>query len=111
VHARERVEQGIDHHRGEPERQLIHEQEPRVGHQAAAERTRLLLAARQRAGRPLHERREEREEVEDPLEPLRHRVAGRRPGDLEVLAHGQCREQPPSLEHEADAGLDALGHR
>ena len=57
-------EQLLDQQRRQAERRLVEDQELRLGHQSAADRQHLLLAARQRAGAlalPLGEPREDRE--------------------------------------------------
>ena len=46
------LEHGLGQRRAEPERRLVDEQQPRLGHQRPPDRQHLLLAARQRAGRP-----------------------------------------------------------
>src|SRR5918992_2162982 len=45
VQRAQEVGQALDDDRGEPERELVDRQEPRVGHQRAADRHHLLFAA------------------------------------------------------------------
>ena len=57
-------EQLLDQERGEAERRLVEDQQPGLGHQAAADGEHLLFAAGQRAGAlalPFGEPREDRE--------------------------------------------------
>src|SRR4030095_9378937 len=85
-------------------RRLVQEQERRVPHQRARDREHLLLAPGKPAGRPVSQRLEMREQVEDAIR--RPRLAGavapRAPGDLEVLPDGQVAEDPAFLGHVAD---------
>src|SRR4051812_47338531 len=103
----ERLDQHLDDRRREPLGRLVHDQEPRVGEQRAADREHLLLAAGE-----LHPA------VPAPLgqtwEQLVHGI--RRPALIaaprrrhpQVLVDGQRREQPPPLRHVADASAGHL---
>src|SRR5438067_6640835 len=66
----------VDHHRRQAERGLVAEDEPRLAHQAAADREHLLLAARERAGALTLALGEPREKRADALQVL----AQTRPG-------------------------------
>ena len=90
--------------RGEPERGLVQQQQPRARHQRAADRHHLLLAAGERArglAAPLGEDREE-------LVHARQRGLARAPrlaavaAHLEVLLHRHAGEEPPPLGDERD---------
>ncbi len=59
----------VDHDRGEAERRLVEEQEPRAGHEGAAEREHLLLAAAQRPGALRGAVGEDGEQLVDAREP------------------------------------------
>ncbi len=64
------AKQLIDHDRREPERQLVDDENLRIGHQPARDRHHLLLAARQRAGLlalALGEARKQREHLVEPV--------------------------------------------
>src|SRR6266545_738121 len=96
-----------DERGGEPLGGLVHQDEPRARHHHASDGEHLLLAAGQRLGVLVDTLGEPREMLEDLLEacPAQRRGAaghGREP-QLEVLAHGEAREDAPVLRHEADA--------
>ena len=102
-----RVEDVLDHARGEPERDLVEEEEPGRGHQRPSDRDHLLLAAREPPGLLLDALLEAREEIED----LRHRIVhagldARRCADPEVLLDRQLLEDVAPLRHLGDAGAD-----
>ena len=84
---------------------LVHQQQPRMGEQRAADRDPLLLAARQRvrpaldAARPMPS-----SSTIEPKSPATPPVAAREPAAVEqVLAHAEMREQAAVLEDVADA--------
>src|SRR5438093_647311 len=55
---------------------LVENEQARVGHQRAADREHLLLAARERAAEAARARREPRKQLEDGLDPPRRSAAG-----------------------------------
>ena len=86
---------------------LVHEQQLRLGHERAAQRHALALAAREGAG-PAVQERLQAEQRHDPLQrgitPLPRRKAV--PVE-QVAAHAEMGEEPPVLKHVADPA--ALG--
>jgi hypothetical protein len=102
----------LDDARAEPLRGLVEQEQIRLRHEAAAERQHLLLAARERPGELLCAILQHREEREHCLEALRAPgPRGRAVGaELEVVEHGQGREDAPAFGHVRDpergAGTD-----
>ena len=92
----------IDGERRQAERDLVEQQQLRIGHQRAADRGRLLLAAGQGAGQASAARLEIGKR-------LHHRVdvhapgAPRRAREQQILLDRQAREQPAALRHQRDA--------
>ena len=84
---------------GEPERQLVEQQQARPAGQRPPEREHLLLAARQQAGAAFGDRGERREVVvgDVGVEALAA-VA-----ETEVLGDGEAEEHAPTLGHVGDA--------
>ena len=112
----DRREDGVDHHRGEPERRLVEQHEIRPGHQGAPDRQHLLLAARQGPGELTLAGLQHRKQREH----LRHQVGNLACGpgdgaDLQILADGHPVEDPAALRHQrqtmASRGMRRLpGH-
>ena len=97
----------VDRHRREAERELVQEQQPRVGDQRAANRGGLLLAARQRrqhAGLAAAASNGNASSTVSTSQRPRGRGA---PRDEQVLLDGQAREQAPALGNERDPQLHA----
>ena len=95
-----RREDGVDHHRGEPQRRLVEQHEIRPGHQGAPDRQHLLLAARQGPGQLTLACLQHRKQREH----LRHQVGDLAGGpgdgaDLQILANGHPIEDPAALRH------------
>ena len=87
---------------------LVEDQQPRIGHQRAADRQHLLLAAGQKIAHAAEPLGEPREQVADPVErPGLGGVGAVGGGRDQVLARGQVGENLPPLRHQADA---ELGH-
>ena len=82
---------------GEALRRLVHDHEHRIGHQRATDREHLLLAAAQLVAPVMPALLEPREQLEHTADAGR-----RRAGNREVLVHGQRREHPAPLRHEAE---------
>src|ERR1043166_7848501 len=100
-------------HRRESERRLDEKQKLRTRHQRARDGKHLLLAARKRAARlrlPLLQDREEREGAFEVLVDLGG-IVSREGAHLEVLKHGQAREDLAPLGRLADAKRDDLVRR
>src|SRR5439155_26980027 len=91
---------------GWPRRGLVHQQEPRPGHERAADGEHLLLAAREGAPELMLALGEPREERVDALEVLGQLAGGRllaREGSHgQVLPHRHAGEDPPRLGDERD---------
>ncbi len=101
-----------DDERREAFGRLVEDQQARVGHQRAADREHLLLAAREllaAVAEPLGQAREGREHaVERPARARPSAPAARR--HHEVLAHREVREDAAAFRHVADAEpRDLLG--
>ena len=99
--------------RREAERRLVEKQEARAGHQRAADRDHLLLAARERARRlppPLAQRREHRVHAREAVRARRARPR-RVAAELEVLLHRHAGEEPAPLGHDRDARARDLVRR
>ena len=88
---------------------LVEQEKLGARRQAARERQKLLLAAREHLALPVEERLEPREVGQQRIErrPL-VTVAVVRSGEVEVLAHRQPRKDPPALGHVADAETRAF---
>ena len=88
--------------RRQSERQLVAQQQPRIGHQAAADRRHLLLPARQRRRGQVAQFMQARKQLVDALEIPR-------PGALavgaeqKILLDRKARKQPASFRHHCDA--------
>ena len=101
------LEQLLDDHRRQPERQLVDHQQLRAGDEGLAEREHLLLAARQVAGLLVPPLAQDREVLEHLLGGLLHvlRVLAEQPaGQVEVLLDGERREHALAAGHQHDAG-------
>src|SRR5687767_2124908 len=107
VDAPQVVEDEPHHHRGQAEARLVQQQQPGSGHEPAADGAHLLLAAGQRPRQLPLALAEPRKQREDVLEALRARAPLAGP-ELQILAHGQRREQLASLRHVRDAAGDDL---
>ena len=85
----------------------------RLGHQGAADRQLLLLAAGERAGRLVGALRQDREQGLHFLARLRSgggRIAARGGAEPQILRHRQRREDPPAFRHHGEAAAhDLLG--
>src|SRR6516164_1801377 len=93
----DRGQAGIDlahHDRRETETDLVAEQKFRVGHQRAADRDHLLLAARERGARDMAALGQRREQLVDPRQAPRPRPT-KLAADDEVLLDRERGEQPP----------------
>src|SRR3984893_12920738 len=99
------VEDLLDEPGGEPQRRLVQQDHLRPGHQGAADRQHLLLAARHGAGALLGARPEYREVVVHHLHVLGDAVgvAPRIRSHLEVFPDGEEREYLASFRHVAQA--------
>src|SRR3954453_1103842 len=104
------LEDLVDQDRREAHRRLVEQEQPGARHQRTADRTHLLLSARQRPRllrSALLQPWEERVDVLDVILDRRAVVALERP-HLQVLAHGHSREQAAALGRLRDAHLDDL---
>ena len=103
-----KLEPGLRVHRGEG---LVHQQQVRPVGQGAGDRHPLLHAAGQlpRVVPALVSEADRRQDVRDPLRPLRPARAPGPQRQVDVAGHGEPREQRPAvvLEHDPDPG----GHR
>ena len=102
------LEHLLHHQRRQPGRRLVHQQQFRLGHQRAADRAHLLLAAGQRAGQLLAAVLQARKQAVNPIEllgetPPRLRNEG---ADAQIFLDAQPRKQPAVLRHMGDALLD-----
>ena len=97
----------LDEDRRQAERRFVEDEQARLGHQAAADRQHLLLAAAHRAGPLALALGKAREGGEDALEVacLALVRAGIR-AELQVLAHAEVGEDAPPLGHLDEPGLD-----
>jgi hypothetical protein len=98
-------QQSLDDHRGQPEAELVEQQQLRVPRQRATEGQHLLLAARQQASAPLPEALQrgkvlERDVRVQPLAPVRQ---------LEVLGDCQPEEDAPAIRHVRDPQPGTVG--
>src|SRR5579859_2785860 len=83
-------EELLDRDRRQAERRLVEDQEARLGHQAAADREHLLLAAGERARALRGALLEPRKDVQHPLEvPRAARPGAAVAAELEVLLHAE----------------------
>src|ERR1035437_837747 len=97
----DRAVDGVNRLRGQAERDLVEQQETRIGHQGAADRGGLLLAPGERGGPRGAERSEQGKSFENGVD-APGALACVPSGDEQVLLNGQPREQPPALGHETD---------
>ena len=105
-HVRERAVDILDRQRREAERDLVEQQQARVGYQRAPDRGRLLLASGQRRGALVAQPREHREGLDHGLDrPAAGPFALR--GDPQVLLDRERREEPPTLGDQRDPHLHA----
>ncbi len=90
---------------------LVENQQPRIGHQRAADRQHLLLAAGQLIAHAVGAFGEPRKQLVDPRKRPAAAVALDR-GGQQVLAHGQVRKYLAAFRHQADAELgDPVGRQ
>jgi hypothetical protein len=110
VHPGKCFVQGVDRHRREPERELVADQQPGLGHQGAPNCEHLLLAARQRAGALLSPFRQHRERVVDPRQslPQLRGDQGHRCAEGQVLLDRQVGEDAAAFLAVGDAVSGAL---
>src|SRR5215469_15678485 len=101
------------HERGrQAHRRLVHQQQPRAGHQGPAHRDHLLLAAGQRARELVAALEQAREQCVHPLEVvIQFLAAAKHRAKLEVLPDRHLPEEPPVLRHDRDPAGDPLWHR
>ena len=98
------AEDRLHHLRRQAERRLVEEQHLRLRHQRARDGQHLLLAAGERSGVLLDALLQHREEREDPLVlRLLDLVLAQVGAELEVVAHGEVREDAAPLGHVRDA--------
>ena len=101
----DRVEAGIDvadDDRRQAERQLVAQEETRIGHQRTADRRHLLLAAREQGRRrraPLAEHREQFVDARESPGPGPAAIGA----ELQVLLDGQAWKEPPSFGNHGNA--------
>ena len=95
----------VDEHRCQPERRFVEQHDAWLGHEAAADRQHLLLAAAQRVGAlaaPLAEPREEGQHVVESVGDVASPAADRVRTEQQVLDDGHRAEQLASLRHETE---------
>src|SRR5579859_1004118 len=92
----EGLDQPIDQHGRQPFRRLVEKDETWIGHQRAADREHLLLAATQHGAQPVGALLEDREEIVDRVEIPVPRPA-RRPAQQQVLLDRQVRKDATPL--------------
>src|SRR4051794_18345911 len=109
-HRADRRHEALDHDRREAQRQLVDEEEPRLGDERLGEHEHLLLAARQRAPGGVEALAELGAQLERVVAAgLRLLARERVRRDLQVVRDGQLRQQAATFRHDRDAGLpDAL---
>jgi hypothetical protein len=110
-HRAQRWHEPLDHHGREAERELVDEDEARLGDQRLGEHEHLLLAARHRSGPDVEPLDELGEHLQGVLA-THLRLASWQgiAGDVEVVGDRQLAQQAPSLRNDRDARLaDALG--
>ena len=100
----ERAENRVDERRREAERRLIEEEHVGSGHECAADRQLLLLAAGECSGLTVAEFGEHREELVRRAERVGAVAAAGREPEPQVLLDGQLTEDAPALRHERDSG-------
>src|SRR6266511_2361682 len=110
------LEDPLDEDRREPHRRLVQQEELRVGHQRAADRHHLLLAARERPGALGLPLGQAREELVDAVEVLADGLPVVAVGALErphqqVLEHAHPRKEPTAFRRLRDAALDDVVRR
>src|SRR6185436_1473920 len=104
-----RLEDQLHRQGREPEARLVQQKKPRAGHEPAADRAHLLLAARQGAGELPLALAQPRKELEDALERLVPPAPVRRAAtELEVVAHRHGRKELAPLRHVRDSPRDDL---
>ena len=103
----------VDDLRREPQRRLVEQQQLRAGHQRAADRDHLLLAAGEQPGGLGAPLAQAREQVEHGLElaPALRAAGQRHAARAQVLLDRQPREDAPALGHLDDARAHDLGGR
>ncbi len=91
----------LDHDRRQAHARLVEEQQARAAHQRSSNRQHLLLAARQRAALLPRAVAQDGKQPMHAIEIARdgHRVAAAVRAHLQVLAHGQAREDATTLGH------------
>ena len=95
-----------------PGRRLVQHQHGGLGHQRAADRDLLALAAGELARRPVPVLPDGREELEDPFHGFPDALAPEERAHLQVFAHRQGCEHIVGLRHESHAAPDpVLGAR
>src|SRR5438093_160822 len=111
VHAADDLEDLVHQHRRQPHRGLVEQHELGPGHERAADRHHLLLAARDVAGLDLAPLRQPGKVAIHELELLLGRVAvlPRVAAGEEVLLDREVLEDVPALHHLDDSTLDDLG--
>ena len=98
------LEDLLHEERREAEGRLVEEQELRLGHQRAADREHLLLAAGERPARLASRSRRRGKSAEHALEAGSDSVSRPQVGaHLQVLAHREVREDAAALRHVGDA--------
>src|SRR3954447_26587725 len=104
------LEDPLDEDRRETHRWLVEEEQLRPGHERAAHRDHLLLAAGERPRALRAPLEQPREELVDALEVLLDAgaVGALERAHLEVLEHAHAREEAPSLRRLRDSQLDDL---
>src|SRR5207248_6722376 len=102
------LEDLLDDYGGKARRGLVQQEELRLGHEGAADRAHLLLAAGHAAGQLLPAFGQPREELIDDREPLAELRTGRRreAAHLEVVLDGHARKEATALRHVRDPELD-----
>ena len=99
--------EALDHEGREPERDLVHQQEARVGHEPAADGQHLLLAPREVRARLAAALGQHREQLVDSREGPAARPAAVG-ADQQVLLDAQAGEDPAPLGHQHDAAVHQL---
>ena len=103
----DRFPQPLDDDRREPFRRLVHDQAIRIGHQRAADRQHLLLAARQRLGALVAALVQAREQRVDALQ-IPAVAVGVALGDQQVFLDAERRKYAAALRHQPHAAAHGL---